>query len=309
MTESKRIRTKRGKIKMTNLNNLVVEKLEELTELINEIKEKANEINDKTKDISYSNLKMHEFSWLLSTEVEKRNESEESHTQAFQLAMEHTYDLFTDEEERIAYHVKREYIGRTSSFYYLTDSYGETVDSYSFNEALQGKKINIGDYLGGVNANLYDYLIQGTKTLEELWEDEDFENFEDEEEIEEFFESERSEIEKAFEDLNYLEEIVNEALQLYKLVEDYKTEDFAKLLLEDFEYLLENEEEERTILTDFQWQNVFSNLEKGEELEVLYLDGTKEWAICTEFELLEDGFKTENEAYERLGEIENKLMK
>ena len=187
---------------MTNLNNLVVEKLEELTELINEIKEKANEINDKTKDISYSNLKMHEFSWLLSTEVEKRNESEESHTQAFQLAMEHTYDLFTDEEERIAYHVKREYIGRTSSFYYLTDSYGETVDSYSFNEALQGKKIYIGDYLGGVNANLYDYLMDGKKTLEELWEDEDFENFEDEEEIEEFFESERSEIEKAFEAAN-----------------------------------------------------------------------------------------------------------
>lgn len=295
---------------MTNNMNLVVEKLEELTELINEIKEKANEINDKTKDISHTNLKMYEFNWLLGEEADKKEASEESQIQAFQLAMEHTFDLFTDEEERIAYHVKREYIGRTSSFYYLTDSYGETVDSYSFNEALQGKKINIGDYLGGVNANLYDYLIEETKTLEELWKDEDFNNFEDEEEIEEFFDSERSEIEKAFEDLNYLEEIVNEALELYELVEDYKTKDYAKLLLEDFECLLESEEEEEgTVLTDFQWENVFSNLEEEEELEILYLDGTKEWAICTEYEVLEDGFKTENEAYKRLQEVENKFMK
>lgn len=44
-------------------------------------------------------------------------------------------------------------------------------------------------------------------------------------------------------------------------------------------------------------------------VEVIWLDGTDEWALCYGEELFEDGFKTEKEAQERLESLEELLLK
>ena len=77
------------------------------------------------------------------------------------------------------------------------------------------------------------------------------------------------------------------------------------------------------------WVNIFRNVrdaqleqkkEKGiEELirkgaveridvEVVWLEGTDEWCLCCDCELFEDGFKSEQEARERLESLEKLLL-
>lgn len=60
------------------------------------------------------------------------------------------------------------------------------------------------------------------------------------------------------------------------------------------------------------WKNIFRNLEEeGEEVEVVWLDGgcadNDEWCLCFDCELFEDGFKTEQEAIDRLEELRKQL--
>lgn len=70
-------------------------------------------------------------------------------------------------------------------------------------------------------------------------------------------------------------------------------------------------------LTNEQWKIVLANVEEtGEEIEVTWLDAVPfdkngnptgevyEWVLNVDCELLEDGFQTEEEAYERLREVE-----
>lgn len=69
------------------------------------------------------------------------------------------------------------------------------------------------------------------------------------------------------------------------------------------------------------WKNIFRNLEEiGEEVEVVWLDAVpydkngkptgevNEWVLCNETELFEDGFKTEQEANERLRHLESIIL-
>lgn len=65
-------------------------------------------------------------------------------------------------------------------------------------------------------------------------------------------------------------------------------------------------EEWKTIITNV--NECDGNDEFGNEIEVLWLDGTDEWALCHGYELFEDGFKTEKEAWERLKEIYNNVL-
>ena len=57
-------------------------------------------------------------------------------------------------------------------------------------------------------------------------------------------------------------------------------------------------------LTTKEWTNIFRNLN---EVEVLWLDSGDdspgEWALCYGEELFEDGFKSEEEACNRLGGV------
>jgi hypothetical protein len=56
------------------------------------------------------------------------------------------------------------------------------------------------------------------------------------------------------------------------------------------------------------WKNIFRNLaEEGEEVEVVWLDevgGKDHWCLCFDCELFEDGFRTEEEAENRLEFLE-----
>ena len=65
-------------------------------------------------------------------------------------------------------------------------------------------------------------------------------------------------------------------------------------------------EEWKTIITNV--NECDKNDEFGNEIEVLWLDDTDEWALCHGYELFEDGFKTEKEARKRLKEIYNNIL-
>lgn len=66
------------------------------------------------------------------------------------------------------------------------------------------------------------------------------------------------------------------------------------------------------------WKNIFRNLQEMEPVdyydgvvewvEIVWLDGTDEWALVYGVELFEDGYKTENEARERLQALEVNLL-
>ena len=53
-------------------------------------------------------------------------------------------------------------------------------------------------------------------------------------------------------------------------------------------------------LTQEEWSTVLSNVGDGEGIEVTWLDGSDEWCLNVDCELLEDGFKSEKEAQDRL---------
>lgn len=57
------------------------------------------------------------------------------------------------------------------------------------------------------------------------------------------------------------------------------------------------------------WMNIFGNLQNhGGEVEVSMLDGSDEWSLNHGYEILEDGFRTEKEARDRLTFLENTLL-
>lgn len=71
-------------------------------------------------------------------------------------------------------------------------------------------------------------------------------------------------------------------------------------------------------LNNEQWKNIFRNLSELEEedyydgtvdwVEVLWLDSTDEWILAHGEELFEDGFKSEEEAQQRLNKLEKLLL-
>jgi hypothetical protein len=77
------------------------------------------------------------------------------------------------------------------------------------------------------------------------------------------------------------------------------------------------------------WKNIFRNIQDDQleqakedgiedlikdgvveriEVEVVWLDSTDEWCICSGYELFEDGFDSEKEAMDRLHYLENILL-
>lgn len=69
-----------------------------------------------------------------------------------------------------------------------------------------------------------------------------------------------------------------------------------------------------------EWENIIRNVhgcneddEFGNEVEVLWLENEScdggEWVLCHGYEMFEDGFKNEVEAYQRLEEILTLLNK
>lgn len=76
----------------------------------------------------------------------------------------------------------------------------------------------------------------------------------------------------------------------------------------------------KTRLSLNEWKNIIKNIhecdendEFGNEIEVLWLeselcDGSGEWALCHGYEMFEDGFQTETQAWQRYEEI-LKLLK
>lgn len=60
-------------------------------------------------------------------------------------------------------------------------------------------------------------------------------------------------------------------------------------------------------MTQIEWATVLHNVREDEDcegVEVTWLDGSDEWCLNVEYELLEDGFKSEKEAQDRLDYVE-----
>ena len=61
-------------------------------------------------------------------------------------------------------------------------------------------------------------------------------------------------------------------------------------------------------MTLTQWAIVLNNLkEENQEVEIVWLDGTDEWALCHDCEIFEDGFVSEYQAYDYLVDIEKQV--
>lgn len=67
------------------------------------------------------------------------------------------------------------------------------------------------------------------------------------------------------------------------------------------------------------WKNIFRNVAEinedlkkegfeEEPIEIQYLESTDEYVLCSGCDLFEDGYKTEDEAQERLTYLENTIL-
>lgn len=68
-------------------------------------------------------------------------------------------------------------------------------------------------------------------------------------------------------------------------------------------------------LSNETWVNIFRNIgeldeneEFGNTVEIIWLDSTDEWILAHGYDCFEDGFKTEEEAMERLEQLEKELL-
>ena len=76
----------------------------------------------------------------------------------------------------------------------------------------------------------------------------------------------------------------------------------------DKENLKMKEVMKMTRMTLTEWKIVLNNLkEENQDVEILWLDDTDEWILCHDCEIFEDGFATENQAYEYLNYIKKKV--
>lgn len=64
-----------------------------------------------------------------------------------------------------------------------------------------------------------------------------------------------------------------------------------------------------------EWKTIIVNVnecdendEFGNDIEVIWLESTDEWVLCHGYEVFEDGFKTEKEAWQRYNEIMRNIL-
>lgn len=209
--------------------------LEELETVYEALKEREKAVNEIIESIGnpFRNLKVHHISSYLYDLKEKGLLSYEEESNMFQWICEREYEYFEEIEKEKCYNIKREYIGRTSSFCY------EMIDSLEILEFeehnFEYQKIDIDDsidyYIEYDTVALFN-LLKGTsddELIEQYKEHTDLFACQDIEEIEEIVNEQIDDLQVVFERVEYDFEAIENALKeiqfMLNYIDNYKTEE------------------------------------------------------------------------------------
>lgn len=246
------------------MNEIIIEKLREVKDgIFSEVMGKINEIENVSTNFNHTNLKIHNVSYYLYQAVQNGIITNEQSLSLFQHICEMEYETFEEWESENLNYVKRAYIGRTSSFYYDSKWYGDVVEQDVVEELLEGKTA-LKDCLKGLDARIYEILIEG-KNLADFpqWDDDD---------VSEILEGEEEFLTLLSDDLDTVLEIVNEAKKAYDYLKEYKKGEnilaIEYLSHEIGEYYGEEEAEKL-------FDSILENIEKLNKVETLKVSYVK----------------------------------
>lgn len=209
------------------MENVIIEKLRELKESYELVVKKINEIEEVSSTLGSTNLKLHHVSYYLYQAVQDGIITDEQSLSTFEDICNFEYEYFQEWEKENLDYVKRDYIGRTSSFFYQSDWYGDVIDNGMVQTILEGENVSDTDYFGSLDNRIYEYLVNGTSVIAEILEMYDINDYDDDDEmiedISDFFESEEEILTLLLDDLDYVSKIVNEAKEAYDFLDSYKS--------------------------------------------------------------------------------------
>lgn len=228
--------------------------LEELQSLYEALKERETVINEIINSIGnpFRNLKVHDINSRLYEYYEKGLLTYDEMTSKFNWICIDEYEFFQEIEKEDTNYIKREYIGRTSSFCY---ELVESLEILEFEERnFEYQKINIDESIEYYHATndflmlllnmvkkddeiiLENLLIEAIKDLEKIYQIE----IDELEDIEESIQDSLNELQNYFElveyDLDVIENALKEIQTMLKYIDDYKTEENEYAIVD--EYLL-----------------------------------------------------------------------
>lgn len=219
-------------IKITNelflkeVNNLLEEG--NLVERLKGAFDLSDEINKISTGISSENLKLHDISHRLYQYEKDGLISNSESVDIFQHIIDVEYDSFTDWEDENLNIVERNYIGRTSGFYYMPKNTG-------FEEVFKGETFQYKDHLESMFHSAQEEAIYSVATnnidkeeLESIIADylsdiEDMDDFQNE--ISDMVEDFSSTLDLFQEEVEFLKEELEEAKKAYDYIKDFKTEE------------------------------------------------------------------------------------
>lgn len=224
------------------MEKIIVEKVRELKGMYNELNEKFEGIKKITSDFNYTNLKLHHASYYLYNMVNEGLLTNQQAESLFNHMCECEYMYFQEWETDCLNYVSREYIGRTSSFYYLTTCYGEIIETYDINTLLQGEDLDIMDFMEQLPEITYNALFEESddnmndlvKFVESELEEMEESEYNKEEFVTEFFEDAVYFFNQLSLDLELLNDIVEEAKQAYDYLDDFKSENNEVELIKQY---------------------------------------------------------------------------
>lgn len=230
--------------------NIIVEKVREIKGgVLKDLESKLKQITEIAKDFGFTNLKVHDISYYLYEAVEKGLLSNSEASDLFNFITEREYEFFQEWESENLQHVKRDYIRRTSSFYYKAN-----FDNCLFDEAFEGKVThltieNLSDDLDNSTHRLL-FSEHPTSEMEKIISEYDEEEGCFDSYLDESLGGEIEILEELSDDLDSLLVAVLEAKKAYDYLAEYKTKEHEYSIAKHYleyeisEYYAENKAEE-----------------------------------------------------------------
>lgn len=244
---------------MENKLNLIIERLSNIKKIgFKNTKEILNKITHITDGVNSTNVKVHNISYYMYEAMQKGILTSEQSDELFSRLTEAEHDSFTDWEAEQVPMVKREYIGRTSSFYYVPHKWlRDVIEEDTAIDILKGKKIAMKEIYGGLDSDIYDMLFDHEFNQDRLANEilEGIHNHLEEDHSEEDFQAELDDhfmdtellLEDIEDDLLYLLLVAKQCQEAYEYIMDYKRKenqiDVAKDWLHNYIYNVVVEEQ------------------------------------------------------------------
>jgi hypothetical protein len=229
-------------------NTIVIEKIREVrSDILEEVLHKINILEELSKNIKHTDLKIHDVSYRLYSRAETLGLTFNQFNSLFQLICDVEYSNFEEWESENLSYVKREYIGTTSSFYYMSNWYGIHLNYYHVENLLKGNNVQLIDVLNGLESTTYDALINDILPI--------FDDVEEQEKFIEQLDDEYEFLSELNDDLDVMKDIIDEAIKAYNYLREYKTEENEYSIVDEY---LQHEIEE--ILSESKANELFDSL-------------------------------------------------